>query len=113
VSRRAATGLEALEGLGTVLPPPGAPEKDAEQSLRLEDRLALRPKEAAATLGLSERAFRSLLPRLPHFRAGTAVLVPVDALRRWLDEQACRQPSRVAEIVSEGLQAVRPNSDSR
>jgi hypothetical protein len=79
------------------------------RSLSLADRLALRPREAAATLGLSERAFRSLLPRLPHVRAGTAVLIPVEALRRWLDEQARRQPSRIDEIVREGLRAVRPD----
>jgi hypothetical protein len=45
------------------------------QRLPLSDRLALRPREAAAALGISERAFRSLLPRLPHVRAGTSVLV--------------------------------------
>jgi hypothetical protein len=39
----------------------------------LPDRLALRPKEAAETLGLSERALRSLLPRLTHVRAGVVV----------------------------------------
>ena len=95
----------------SVVPRPSAPTKPAELPLRLADRLSLRPAEAAAALGLSERALRGLLPRLPHLRAGTAVLVPVDSLRRWLDEQARRQPSRAAEIVSEGLRAVRPDSN--
>jgi len=81
------------------------------ETFDLRARLALRPAEAARALGLSERAFRTLLPRLPHVRAGSAVLVPVDSLRRWLDEQARRQPSRVAEIVAEGLRAVRADSD--
>lgn len=81
--------------------------KDSEKTLRLADRLALRPKEAAAVLGLSERAFRALLPSLPHVRAGGAVLVPVDALRRWLDEQAAREPERVEAIVSDTLRSIR------
>jgi hypothetical protein len=81
---------------------------EVDTSVSLRDRLALRPAEAAAVLGLSERAFRSALPRIPHVRVGTAVLVPVDALRRWLNEEARRQPSRVEQIVNEGLKAVRP-----
>ncbi len=35
--------------------------------LRLCDRLALRPKEAAQVLGLSERSLRALLPELLYF----------------------------------------------
>jgi len=68
--------------------------------LALADRLALRPKEAAAALGLSERAFRALLPSLPHVRAGGAVLIPVEALRQWLAAQAKAQANRVDEAVS-------------
>jgi hypothetical protein len=81
--------------------------EDSEKTLRLADRLALRPKEAAAVLGLSERAFRALLPSLPHVRAGGAVLVPVDALRRWLDEQAAQDPDRIDAVVSETLRSIR------
>lgn len=81
--------------------------EDSEKIIRLADRLALRPKEAAATLGLSERAFRALLPSLPHVRAGGAVLIPVEALRRWLDEQAVREPDRIDGIVSETLGSIR------
>jgi excisionase family DNA binding protein len=80
---------------------------DKEESVRLSDRLALRPKEAAAVLGLSERALRALLPSLPHIRAGGAVLIPVEALRRWLEEQARREPSRVDAIVGETLRSIR------
>jgi len=54
----------------------------------LAGRLALRPAEAARVLGVSERTLRTLLPRLPHVRLDRCVLLPVDALRRWLDEQA-------------------------
>lgn len=80
---------------------------DIEEPIRLTDRLALRPKEAAAVLGLSERALRALLPSMPHIRAGGAVLIPVEALRRWLDEQARREPARVDAIVGETLRSIR------
>ena len=56
--------------------------------LALDSRLALRPAEAARALGLSERALRQILPQIPHLRAGSAVLIPVDALRDWLREEA-------------------------
>lgn len=79
---------------------------DTETPVRLADRLALRPKEAAAALGLSERAFRALLPSLPHVRAGGAVLIPVEALRRWLSERAAQEPDRVDAIVNETLRSV-------
>ena len=79
---------------------------DAKQPVRLTDRLALRPREAAAVLGLSERAFRTLLPSMPHIRAGGAVLIPVEALRRWLDEQARREPDRLDAIVGETLRSI-------
>lgn len=79
----------------------------AENSVRLTDRLALRPREAAAVLGLSERAFRALLPSMPHIRAGGAVLIPVEALRRWLDEQTRREPGQLDAIVEETLRSIR------
>ena len=63
--------------------------------------LALRPAEAARTLGLSERAFRALLPSLPHVRAGGAVLIPVDALRAWLAQQAKARENRLDELDRE------------
>lgn len=76
-------------------------ESKATQPLQLGGRLALRPREAAAALGLSERTFRALLPTLPHVRAGGAVLVPVEALRRWLDEQAKAEGDRVLRVAAE------------
>ena len=52
--------------------------------------LALRPREAAVALSLSERKLWELTNcgKVPHVRIGKALLYPVDALRRWLDEQA-------------------------
>jgi hypothetical protein len=68
--------------------------------------LALRPREGGGRAGAQRTSFPGV-PRLPHVRAGGAVLIPVEALRRWLEEQARRQPERIAEIVAEGLRAVR------
>ena len=63
--------------------------------VRLADRLALRPREAAAALGVSERTFRSMLPGIPHYREHGAVLIPVDVLREWLRERASVRADRL------------------
>ncbi len=72
------------------------------QAVSLQDRLALRPAEAARALGLSERALRQILPQLPHLHAGSAVLIPVDSLREWLREQA-HASAKDAKNVVEGV----------
>ena len=79
------------------------PTRTAEKGLDLGGRLALRPKEAAEALGLSERTFREWLPRIPHIREGNVVLVPVGPLERWLDAQAQAAGSRVDATVREIL----------
>ena len=52
--------------------------------------LALRPREAAAALGVSERTLWDWTQRgdVPHVRRGKTIMYPVSALTRWLDEQA-------------------------
>ncbi len=53
--------------------------------------LALRPREAAKALGISERMLWSLTaPRGPiqSVRVGSCVLYPVTGLQAWLDRQA-------------------------
>lgn len=50
----------------------------------LATRLALRPKEAAEALGISERKLRELVPELPHVRRRGVLLFPVESLRAWL-----------------------------
>ena len=52
--------------------------------------LALRPREAAAALGVSERTLWDWTQRgdVPHVRRGKTILYSVDGLRRWLDDQA-------------------------
>lgn len=55
-------------------------------------RLALRPREAARALGISERTLWSLTQDartgIPHMRVGRCVVYPVDGLQKWLAEQA-------------------------
>ena len=53
--------------------------------------LALRPREAAKALGISERMLWSLTaPRgmIQSVRVGSCVLYPVTGLQAWLDRQA-------------------------
>lgn len=59
--------------------------------------LALRTRDAARTLGLSERTLWSLTKqgKIPFVRIGKAVRYPRHLLLRWLEEQA-----RAAEVAS-------------
>jgi excisionase family DNA binding protein len=75
---------------------------------RLADRLALRPKEAAEALGISERTFRQLLPEIPTVRRGNIVLVPVAGLQEWLREESEAEKTRGEKAVAEILEAVHP-----
>jgi hypothetical protein len=83
------------------------PDPHSASLLQSGQRLALRPREAAAALGISERTLRSLLPRLPHMRLDGAVLIPVDSLRRWLSQNAEAPGDRVDRLVAESLGAIR------
>jgi hypothetical protein len=54
-------------------------------------RLALRPDEAAESIGVSRAFFfESVLPELRVVRRGRLRLVPVVALEEWLDRNASR-----------------------
>jgi excisionase family DNA binding protein len=52
--------------------------------------LALRPKEAAKALAISERLLwsKTNCGEIPHVRIGRAVIYPVDSLRAWLAKQS-------------------------
>ena len=52
-------------------------------------KLALRPKETARTLGISERLLWSKTNsgEIPHFRIGRCVLYSVVEIQRWINEQ--------------------------
>ena len=81
-------GAEAAEPLA------GGPDGGSAAAVDLTNRLALRPPEAAAVLGISERLLWTLTKDrtsgLPHFKAGTRTLYPVEPLRAWLAAQATK-----------------------
>jgi excisionase family DNA binding protein len=59
-------------------------------------RLALRRRDAAKALGVSERTLWAwtAADEIPHIRRGACVLYPLDALRRWLDEHTAQGSKR-------------------
>jgi len=58
--------------------------------------LSMRAKEAAKSLGISERLLWEWTDKgiIPHIRLGKAVLYPVDSLRDWLRGQAQANPEK-------------------
>ena len=78
-------------------------------SIDLSTRLALRPKEAAAALGLSERKLRDLRSEIPPARVGNLLLYPVDVIRERLRELAAVEGKRSEKIVEEVLAGMRTN----
>ena len=83
-------------------------EDAQEHRPQLSERLALRPKEAAEALGISERTLRQLLPELPTVRRGNIVLVPVAGLREWLRAESEAEKGRAEKAVTEILEAIHP-----
>lgn len=67
--------------------------------------LAMRPREAAKALGVSERLLWEWTDRgvVPHIRVGRAILYPVDSLREWLKQgaQATAAEDRNSSRISE------------
>ncbi len=59
--------------------------------------LALRPRDAAASLGISERLLQDWAKThgLPCIRIGQVVLYPVDEMRQWLRHRALAEPETV------------------
>jgi excisionase family DNA binding protein len=59
----------------------------------LRGRLALRPKEAAEALGISERTLRDWMRNegLPYAHVGNVVLIPSAALVDWLRSQVAER----------------------
>lgn len=87
---------------------PGGAERGESKSkpgprVDLQNRLALRPTEAAAVLGMSPRKFRQISSRLPAVWIDSVKLFPVDALRRWLAEETERQAAHAESEADEIL----------
>jgi len=68
----------------------------------LTPRIALRPKEAAEALGVSDRTLRKWMKDedLPFLRVAGVVLVPTAGLEEWLVERATRE-HRADELADE------------
>jgi hypothetical protein len=76
-------------------------------TIDLKNRLALSIAEAAQVVGLSENAFRGVLPNIERIQVGRRVLISVRALEAWLEAQARRNSAKDNELVTEMLRAVR------
>lgn len=66
--------------------------------------LALRPREAAKALGVSERTLWTWTQQgsVPFVRLGKTVLYPTDSLRRWLDERTKATATPATASMTEG-----------
>lgn len=68
-------------------------------------RIALRPREAAVALGMSEKAVWSItVPRgsLPAVRIGGRVLYATHQMRKWLDAQLAKQQADAGQASGIG-----------
>lgn len=68
------------------------------------EQLAMRPREAATALGISERLLWdwTRAEGLPHIRIGNVVLYPVDGLKQWLTHRAAIGPAPTGSSASDG-----------
>ena len=69
------------------------PEASEKRELPLSERTALRIEEAAALVGLSERAFRDHIlsdPACPRFFAGKSVRLPRRLFEAYIEARSCR-----------------------
>ncbi len=78
-----------------------------EQRLHLADRIALRPREAAASLGVSERTLRKWMrdDGLPYLRLDGVVLIPRGQLEAWMATRVDTEnrSTVLAEEILDGL----------
>ncbi len=75
----------------------------------LTQRVGLRIEEAAAALGLSERTFRDhILPACPKFYVGRAVVIPVRAFERFVEELANEEQKQTQQTAAGLLANLEP-----
>jgi hypothetical protein len=77
-----------------------------EIAVRLSERAALTIPEAAASMGISERHLRTVLPEIPHFHLGGRVLIPQGQLVEWMRSEVDREQQIADEIAREVVEAV-------
>ena len=77
--------------------------RPAASPLRLSDRIALKPAEVAAALGVGERTLRKWMREedLPYFRVDGAVRVPTAALEEWIKARVVSE--RRSEAIAEEI----------
>ncbi len=78
-----------------------------EERLYLADRLALRPKEAAEALGISQRTLRKWMrdDGLPYLRLDGVVMIPRGQLEAWMAARVDTEyrSTVLAEEILDGL----------
>ena len=72
----------------------------------LTNRVALGIWETATALGVSEGLVRKWLPQMPHTRLGERVLIPVDPLKKWLQERSQAEMDASRRSAAEILKAL-------
>ena len=72
----------------------------------LAERLALTVPEAATALGVSERHLRDLLPEIPHTYLGSRIVIPVEAMQKWLSDQTKAESNQIDEVVNDILKEI-------
>jgi hypothetical protein len=85
----------------------GTSRPEASKPIELSTRLALRPREAAAALGICERTLRELQPELPTVRVGRSLLYPVRELEAWLSRRASTEKNELDSVVASVLDDLR------
>ena len=74
----------------------GVPKPTGEDALELQSRLALRPREAAFLIGISERCFRDHIlsdPDCPRIFIGTNIRLPYRLFQLYLEKRASKETS--------------------
>jgi excisionase family DNA binding protein len=76
----------------------------------LGSRIALRPKEAADALGVSDRTLRMWMrdQELPYFQIDRGILIPTAELREWIRDRLVRQTTTddLADDILDGFSKI-------
>ena len=74
------------------------------ETIDLNTRIALRPKEAAEALGVSGRTLRTWMrdEELPYIQIDRGILIPIADLKEWINERRIRK-STAADLAAEIL----------